>query len=175
VKKYMSKKAISISVPKFMKVRYAEITTLTNDFCSKKLTEEYAQLSRLATAAWCRKKFSPLQNGSASTWACSIIYAVGFINFLFDKTTSPYRSAGELAKAFSMSQSTAGNKSKQVRDILKMHPFNHRWSLPSRIANSPSVWMISFNGFIVDARTIPREIQEIAFEKGIIPYIPDDR
>jgi len=158
-----------------MQVRYAEIIILTNDFCSKKLTEEYAQLSRLATAALCRNRLSPLQNGLASTWTCSIIYALGFVNFLFDKNTLPYVSTAELAKAFSMSQSTAGNKFKQVRDILKMHPFHHRWLLPSRMADSPSLWMISFNGFIVDARTIPREIQEIAFKKRIIPYIPDDK
>ena len=28
---------------------------------------------------------------------------------------------------------------------------------------------------LVDLRTMPREVQEIAFEKGLIPYIPDDR
>jgi hypothetical protein len=171
----MSKNTASTSVPKAMKLRYAEITALTDEFCSKKLSEEYAELSRLATAALCRKKPSPLQSGPVSTWACGIIYAIGFVNFLFDKTTSPYVSAGELAGAFGISQSTAGNKSKQVRDLLKMHQLDHRWSLPSRIADSPFTWMISFNGFIVDVRTMPREVQEIAYEKGIIPYIPDDK
>lgn len=171
----MPKNTSSTSVPKAMKLRYAEITALTDEFCSKKLSEEYAELSRLATAALCRKKPSPLQSGPISTWACGIIYAIGFVNFLFDKTTSPYVSAGELASAFEISQSTAGNKSKQVRDLLKMHQLDHRWSLSSRIADSPFTWMISFNGFIVDVRTMPREVQEIAWEKGIIPYIPDDK
>ena len=36
-------------------------------------------------------------------------------------------------------------------------------------------WMIEFNGFILDARYLKREIQEEAFRKGLIPYIPDDR
>jgi hypothetical protein len=36
-------------------------------------------------------------------------------------------------------------------------------------------WMISVNGFIVDARRLSREIQEVAYEKGLIPYIPADR
>ena len=80
-----------------------------------------------------------------------------------------------MANAFGISQSTAGNKSKQIRDLLKLHPLDHRWSLPSRIADSHFVWMISFNGFIVDVRTMSREIQEIAFEKGIIPYVPGDK
>jgi hypothetical protein len=33
-------------------------------------------------------------------------------------------------------------------------------------------WMISVNGLIVDARSMPIEIQEIAYEKGLIPYVP---
>jgi hypothetical protein len=36
-------------------------------------------------------------------------------------------------------------------------------------------WMIEFNGFILDARYLKREIQEEAFRKGLIPYIPADR
>lgn len=162
------------SVPKAMQWRYAEITALTDDFCIKKLNEEYAHLVRLATAALCRKKPSPLQRGSALSWSCGIIYAIGFVNFLFDKTTLPYVSACELASAFEISQSTAGNKSKQIRSLLKMHPFDHRWLLPSKIADSPMAWMIAFNGFIVDVRTLPKEIQVRAWEKGIIPYVPND-
>jgi hypothetical protein len=34
------------------------------------------------------------------------------------------------------------------------------------------VWMIQVNGFVIDARHAPREIQEEAFRKGLIPYIP---
>ena len=35
--------------------------------------------------------------------------------------------------------------------------------------------MIQVNGLIADARHLPREIQEEAFRKGLIPYIPDDQ
>jgi hypothetical protein len=31
------------------------------------------------------------------------------------------------------------------------------------------------NGPLVDLRDMPRELQEIAFGKGMIPYIPADR
>jgi hypothetical protein len=30
------------------------------------------------------------------------------------------------------------------------------------------------NGLLVDLRTMPREVQEMAFAKGIIPYISAD-
>ena len=35
--------------------------------------------------------------------------------------------------------------------------------------------MLEVNGFLVDIRYAPREIQETAFEKGLIPYISADR
>ena len=32
--------------------------------------------------------------------------------------------------------------------------------------------LIEVNGLLVDARYVPKEVQEIAFEKGFIPYVP---
>ncbi len=40
--------------------------------------------------------------------------------------------------------------------------------------HNPMAWMITVNGLIVDARHAPRAIQEEAYRKGIIPYIPGD-
>jgi hypothetical protein len=35
--------------------------------------------------------------------------------------------------------------------------------------------MVQINGLPVDIRHAPRHLQEIAFRKGLIPYIPADR
>jgi hypothetical protein len=46
---------------------------------------------------------------------------------------------------------------------------------PSPLASGRAkTWLISVNGFIVDSRRMPCPIQEEAYRKGIIPYIPDD-
>jgi hypothetical protein len=37
------------------------------------------------------------------------------------------------------------------------------------------IWILKVNGYMVDIRSMPREVQVIAFEKGLIPYIPADR
>jgi hypothetical protein len=37
------------------------------------------------------------------------------------------------------------------------------------------VWMAEINGMFVDLRDMPREVQEIAFAKGMIRYLPADR
>jgi len=54
-----------------------------------------------------------------------------------------------------------------------MTPFDVNWTLPSRMEDHPLAWMIQLNGFIVDVRTQSKEIQEIAYEKGLIPYMPE--
>lgn len=171
----MTNPSLSTKVPATMQSYYQKITQLTDAYCQQALNEEYRHLVCLATAALCRKRQSPLVNGQINTWACAIVYAVGSINFLFDRSHPPYVSAADLANAFDVSKSTAGNKAKQVRDYLKMSPFNHQWMLPSLIDASGLAWNIMVDGFIVDARTLPPQYQEIAFKKGLIPYIHADK
>jgi len=36
-------------------------------------------------------------------------------------------------------------------------------------------WKLEVNGLIMEMRHALREVQEMAFEKGLIPYIPADR
>ncbi len=165
----------SENVPKGMSEKYKKIVGLTNNFCEQNLNQEYAQLIRFATAALCRKRPSPLLKGNEKSWACGITHAMGMTNFLFDKTQTPYISATNLYKKFGVGQSTGQGKSKAVRDALKINPFDPNWTLPSKLDDNPLVWMLSVNGLLTDVRHMPREVQEIAFEKGLIPYIPDDK
>jgi hypothetical protein len=52
---------------------------------------------------------------------------------------------------------------------------NPEWLLPSLIDQNPLLWMAEVNGILVDLRDMPREVQQIAFDNGLIPYIPADR
>ena len=54
----------------------------------------------------------------------------------------------------------------------RMGPMDPKWTLPSRLADNPMAWLIQVNGLIVDARQAPRDIQEEAFRRGLIPYLP---
>lgn len=44
-----------------------------------------------------------------------------------------------------------------------------------KLDNNPMVWMIMVNGFIIDARRATYEIQEQAYNAGIMPYIPANK
>ena len=68
-----------------------------------------------------------------------------------------------------MSKSTGSAKSKIVRDNLGMMQLEPNWCLPSKLDDNPMAWMIMVNGLAVDARQLPRELQEVAYKKGIIP------
>ena len=80
-----------------------------------------------------------------------------------------------LCAMFGVSQSTAGNKAKQIRDMFNMWYFDVQWYRPSKMDENPIVWMVKVNGSIVDVRTLPREVQEEAYRKGLIPYLPGQR
>jgi hypothetical protein len=170
----MAKTKKSENVPKAMQEKFNGIVAITDDFAKQHLNSEYAQLIRFATASLCRKKPSPLVSGKEKTWACGITHAIGMVNFLFDSSQNPHVSAKELYNWFGVSSSTGQSKSKQVRDILDMHQMDPDWCLPSKLDNNPLAWMISVDGFILDARSTPREVQEIAYAKGFIPYLPDN-
>ena len=127
-------------------------------------------------AALCRKRPSPIALGQVRSWACGIIYALGQVNFLSDKSFEPYMTMADVCAEFDVSQSTGSAKARAISDALTLSPaFDPEWTLPSMLDRNPLVWMAEVNGYLVDLRTMPREVQEIAFEKGLIPYIPDDR
>ena len=171
----MSKISTSEKVPQQMQNTFNAIVTLTDAVCTAHLDEEYAHLARQATAALCRQRPSLLATGRVQTWACGIVYAIGFVNFLFDKTQTPTMSAAELCAAFGVSKSTGAAKAKAVRDALDMGQMDPRWYRPSKMEENSLAWMIMVNGLIVDARRMPRDIQEVAYAKGLIPYLPEPR
>jgi Domain of unknown function (DUF6398) len=87
--------------------------------------------SRDASPVLCRKRPSPLASGQRRTWACSIIYVLGQINFLSDKATQPYMAMADVCAAFSVGQSTASAKARVISDALHAHRMDPAWMLPS--------------------------------------------
>ena len=159
-------------VPAALQDRYNEIVALTDKCCQEHLTKEYGDLCRGLAAKLCRKRPSPVTTGKANAWACGIVYSLGRVNFLFDKSQMPHLRADELCQHFELSTSTGAAKSKAIMDAFDIGLMDPDWTLPSRLADNPMAWLIQVNGIIVDARNLPRKIQEEAFRRGLIPYLP---
>lgn len=149
------------------------IAGLLDAFCKEHLNEEYAVLCRRLTEKLARKRPSPLVSGKPNTWACGIVRTIGWVNFLDDKSQKPHMKLTAIDKAFGVGESTGQGKSMLIRKMLKIRPMDPAWSLRSQMDKNPMAWMIPFNGFLVDARILKREYQEVALRKGLIPYIPE--
>ena len=168
-------KAPSTSVPKAMQPKHEAVVALTDAFCRDHLNDEYRDLARAMAAALCRKRPSPLASGQPRTWACGIVYALGQLNFLSDKASQPCMTMAEVCAGFGVGQSTASAKARVVTDALRTHRMDPTWMLKSLVGRNPLVWMAEVNGMLVDLREMPREVQEMAYDKGMIPYIPADQ
>ena len=161
------------TVPEAVKPAYDAIVGLTDRFCQAHLTHEYQMLSRKLTATLARKRPSPLTRGKPEVWACAVLRVIGWVNFLDDSSGKPYMKLTAIDKAFGVAESTGQGKAKAIRELLKIRQFDFHWMLRRPVEESPMAWMISVNGFMLDARHLRPEIQEEAFQKGLIPYIPD--
>lgn len=144
-------------------------------FCREHLNAEYAQVCRKLAEKLSRKRPSPMLQGNANAWAAAIVRAVGGVNFLHDKSNAPYLRATDVDRLMGAGAGAASAKLAVIRELFGMRQFDPDWTLPSRMDDNPLVWMLKVNGFMMDIRHAPRESQVVAFEKGLIPYIPADR
>jgi len=163
------------TVPATVRPAYDAIVGRTDAFCREHLTGEYEVLCRKLAGVLARKRPSPLPIGKPETWAASIVRVIGWVNFLDDSSQPVHMKLTAIDQAFGISSATGQAKSKAIRDLLKIRTFDPRWTLPSRMDRNPMAWMIEVDGLVLDARHLVREIQEEAYRKGLIPYIPADR
>ena len=145
-------------VPRAMQARYDAITGMTDCFCEENLNAEYADLSRKAAAALSRKRPSPLDTGRERSWAAGIVYALGQINFLFDKNSEPHLTATAVCAKIGVSQGTASRYATQIRDRLGMSYFHPDWCLQNLLAENPLVWIFKVGGRAVYLRGLPWEV-----------------
>jgi Domain of unknown function (DUF6398) len=97
------------------------------------------------------------------------IYAVGWVNFLFDRSHEPYLSADDLSRLLEVPKSTMAGKSKRIRDELGLDGLDFEFCRREMLELNPLAWLVQVNGVLVDARMLPPEIQHEAHARGLIP------
>lgn len=126
-------------IPNGMLARYKAIVDLTDAFCRAHLDDKYADLCRKLTAKLSRKRPSPLMRGRPRNWAGAILYTIGRLNFLFDKSQTPHLGAKQLCESVGVRQNTASGKSTEIMRLLKIGPFEPEWTRPSKLDESVGV------------------------------------
>lgn len=170
-------------VPRPYRDRYLAITEVTDAFCVNHLQplhREYELYAQVLTTALLQDEedHTPLlaDRAKPASWAAGIIWALGRVNFLSDPSFEPAMLGRDVAKAIGVSMGTMQDKATRIWKYFDMIQFDPRWTLPSLAANNPLVWMVETKeGLIVDLRHAPRDVQEMAFEQDLIPYIPADK
>jgi hypothetical protein len=79
------------------------------------------------------------------------LYTIARVNFLFDPSQEPHMRADELCAAVGVSKNTASAKSTQIMDMLDIYQLDPDWTRPSRMDDNLLAWMITIDGFVVDA------------------------
>lgn len=164
---------LTVEVPDGLTDRFAQVTGLMDRFCETHLNDDYRELCRHMAICLCHTDV-PLARSKPESWAAGIVCALGRVNFLTDPAQSPHMKSQQIADGFGISVATMQSKAKIIDEALELVPFHPEWTVPGMMDENPLVWMLGVDGIIIDIRRAPREMQEAAFEKGLIPYVPAD-
>jgi hypothetical protein len=159
----------NLRIPIAMQERASEVIEITDEVCSECLDAEYARLARRLVARLARKRPSPLVRGDTCIWAAGALYVIAQVNFLFDRSQSPHMSAGELAVAVGVKQTTMANKAAMINRLLNIGVYEPELTRIAMLEQHPMAWIVEINGFLIDARRLPEELQEEARQRGLIP------
>jgi hypothetical protein len=146
-----------------------EIIAITLQICSEHLDTDYAELCQKMVQKLARKRPTPLDHGPPRTWAGGVLYAVGWVNFLTDPSQRPHMTTKQLAEVTGVGQSTLAAKFKVIRDALRLSPMDPEYSRKEMLRENPMAWMVTVNGLIMDARSLPQEVQAELRARGVIP------
>ena len=132
-----------------IETRKGQILDLIKGFCTQKLDEEYLELSSQLLNKLGRKRDVIFMSGRVDIWAAAIVYALGTINFLFDKSFEPYATVDDISLYFGANKSSTAQKSKIIRDLLDLGYFDREFFTKRISEDNPFDKLSMVNGFIV--------------------------
>jgi len=144
-----------------IKKREEKLLELTGTFCAQKLDDEYKRLCEKLVRKLGRKRDVPFKRGKLEIWAAAVVYAIGSINFLFDKSFEPYLTPAQINEYFGTKNSTVSNKARLIRDMFDLWHYDSEFSTQVMVDNNPFNNMVIVDGFVVPLDTIPEELQEM--------------
>jgi Domain of unknown function (DUF6398) len=157
-----------LRIPRAMSDRAEAIIDIADATCHQHLDDEYGRLARKLVARLARKRPSRLARGDVRIWAAGVIYALGQMNFLFDRSQTPHMTADELAGALGVVKTTMSNKAGLINRVLGLSAFEPDLTRVAVLEQHPLAWLVEIDGLIVDARWLPAELQDEARRRGLI-------
>ncbi|MDX6676670.1 MAG: hypothetical protein QOE31_722 [Solirubrobacteraceae bacterium] len=165
----------ALRIPAALRDRAREILAIADQGCTEHLDDEYAHACRHLVGRLARKRPSPLTRGDTRIWAAGAIYAVGQVNFLFDRSQRPHMTADQLAACLGVVKTTMANRAALINKTLNLGVFEPDLTRPAMLEQHPLAWLVEVDGLIVDARMLPLELQDEARRRGLIPDLDHHR
>lgn len=160
-----------LKIPRAARPYAEQVVAVTDAVCLEHLDAEYADLFRRPAETRTQTSIAS-DAGDPRIWGAGVVYAIGQLNFLFDKSQPVHLTADQLGDAVDVKKTTMSNKAQLIRDLLNLSHFDTEFSRRELIERSPLTWMLQVDGLIVDARQLPRALQVEACEMGLIPHVP---
>lgn len=126
-----------------------QLIELTGAFCQRHADAEYAALAKKVIDKMARKRAVPFLSGRVEIWAAAIIYVLGGINFLFDKSFPPHASPDTICDYFGVSKRTVAQKAKGIRDMFKLGYYDPEFSTEHMKQNNPLARLEVVNDLLV--------------------------
>jgi hypothetical protein len=162
-----------LRVPSALRGRISTILAIADPFCTEHLDADYASLCRRLVAKLARQRPSPLERGDLRIWAAGAIYALGVQQLPVRPNQTPHLSADRLSELLKVRKTTMAGKAKRIRDVLDLDAqMDVEFCRLELLEDHPLAWLVEVNGMIVDARSLPAELQAGARRRELVPDIP---
>ena len=144
-----------------------QLIEMTGSFCQEYLDDDYKSLCEKMVNKMARKRTVPFLSGKIEIWAAAVIYAIGSVNFLFDKSFEPCVTSDDICDFFGTKKSTTSQKAALIRDMFKMGYWDKEFSTKHSKQDNPFRDLVEINGLIVPISMLPPEIRRrIEEERG---------
>jgi len=107
---------------------------MISGFCDEHLNEAYKEICIKLVGKMSRKREVPFLNGRIDIWAAAVVYSIGQINFLFDRSSEPYVTRDDICKYFKTNKTTTTQRAKKIRDLFKLGYLSREFTISSPIS-----------------------------------------
>ena len=157
-----------------IKEKTQQLVEMTSGFCDEYIDEEYKQLCEKLIRKMARKRKVPFLSGRMEIWASTVIHVIGKVNFLHDKSFEPYASLDDICGYFGTSKSTVTQKSKRIRETMKIDMFDDEFSTEYIRENNPFNKFVMVDGLIMPVDYVMSQIvglqgnDDVSQETGLV-------
>lgn len=143
-----------------IKQKQENLISMTRTFCMEHLDEDYAQLCESLIKKMGRKREVPFVRGKPEIWAAAVVYAIGSINFLFDKSFKPYMTAEQLCESFGTKTSTVSAKASVIRNMFNLGYFDGEFSTQRMADQNPFNDFVMIDGLVCPVSMLPDNLKQ---------------